>query len=320
MNAGVDHARPRSGKPGGDPVEQPRAVGGEDRHPGRAVLLALDGDAWSQNADPRFGSGNLASVGGKPFGRFGDPVAVGKSSGMGAGRARLPPEFGCKRGLAGDHLLGPAALHMPEPKPFLGEVEQGADEPPFPFGPDPRPDRPDVDHGQDQEQPKPLGAGDGRDEIVDRLGIGEVALERGPAEQQMVAHQPRDGLGLGRIEPEARAEPKRDFRAQLAVIAAATLGDIVEQHRSVERPARSELAEQRGRQRVVLGQLTAFDLGKQADRPDGVLIDGVVMVHVELHLGDDPAEVGNEAAEHAGLVHPAKQQLGPLAVGEHVEE
>ncbi len=39
-----------------------------------------------------------------------------------------------------------------------------------------------------------------------------------------------------------------------------------------------------------------------------MLVHRIVMIHVELHHRDDLAEFGNEAAEHAGLVHPAQDQ------------
>ena len=45
-----------------------------------------------------------------------------------------------------------------------------------------------------------------------------------------------------------------------------------------------------------------------------------MMVHVELHLGDDAAEVGNEAAEYARLVHPAQHLLGMVQRGQHFHE
>ena len=97
------------------------------------------------------------------------------------------------------------------------------------------------------------------------------------------------------------------------MVAAAALGDVVQQHRDVEHPARGDLLEQRGRQRMVVGELAALDPRQQADRADRMLVDRIMMVHVELHLRDDPAEVGNEAAEHAGLVHPAQHQSGLVA-------
>ena len=67
-------------------------------------------------------------------------------------------------------------------------------------------------------------------------------------------------------------------------------------------------------------QFALLDPRQQPDRADGVLIDGVVVVHVVLHLRDDPAEVGHEAPEHPGLVHPAQHRLGVALRGQHLEE
>ena len=71
---------------------------------------------------------------------------------------------------------------------------------------------------------------------------------------------------------------------------------------------------------MVVGQLAALDPRQQADRPDRMLVDRIMVIHVELHLGDDPAEVGHEAAENAGFVHPAKDKVGLGTRGQHIEE
>ena len=71
---------------------------------------------------------------------------------------------------------------------------------------------------------------------------------------------------------------------------------------------------------MILGQLAAFDPRQQSDRADRMFIDGVVMVHIELHLRDDAAEIGHEAPEHARLVHPAQHGFGVARRREHVEE
>ena len=60
---------------------------------------------------------------------------------------------------------------------------------------------------------------------------------------------------------------------------------------------------------MIVGQLATLDRRQQPDGADRMLVDGVVVVHVELHLGDDAAEVGDEAAEHARLVHPAQHDV-----------
>ena len=137
--------------------------------------------------------------------RLGEPVAVGQPPGMGARRARLPAERVGELLLAMLHQLGPAVLLVAEPKPLFGGLEQRPQQGPLPVVPHARADRADVDDGQDQQQPQPLRALHLVDEILDRLGVGEVALERGRRQQQMIAHQPRDGLGLGWVEAEARA-------------------------------------------------------------------------------------------------------------------
>ena len=143
-------------------------------------------------------------------------------------------------------------LLVAEPKPLLGRLEQGPQQRPLPLVPHARADGADVDHGQDQQQPQPLRALHLADEILDRLGVGEVALERGRRQQEMIADQPRHGLGLGRIEPEARAELERDLGADHAVVAAAALGDVVQQDRDIEHAARRDLLlNDRGRQRVI---------------------------------------------------------------------
>src|SRR3546814_15774868 len=51
-----------------------------------------------------------------------------------------------------------------------------------------------------------------------------------------------------------------------------------------------------------------------------LLVDRIMMIHVELHLRDDAAEIGNEAAEHPRLVHPAQHRFGIARGRQNVEE
>src|SRR3546814_17458421 len=88
-----------------------------------------------------------------------------------------------------------------------------------------------------------------------------------------------------------------------------SLGDIVEQHRDIERPARGDLLDDRRRDRMVGPELAALNLRHETDRADRMLVDRIMMVHVELHLRDDAPEVRNETAEHAGLVHPEQHRF-----------
>ena len=69
-----------------------------------------------------------------------------------------------------------------------------------------------------------------------------------------------------------------------------------------------------------LGGDAVLDVGQHADGADQVLVHGVVVVHVELHHRHDLAEVGHEAAEHAGLVHAPQRRLGALVGAQHLQE
>ncbi len=94
------------------------------------------------------------------------------------------------------------------------------------------------------------------------------------------------------------------------MIAAAALGDVVQQHRKIERAARIDGREERGRERHLFLDHAMLDIREDADREQRMLVDRIGVIHVVLHLRDDAAEIGDEAAEHAGLVHPAQRDLG----------
>ena len=63
-----------------------------------------------------------------------------------------------------------------------------------------------------------------------------------------------------------------------------------------------------------------LDVAQPADGAQQVLVDRVMMIHRELHHPDDPAEIGNEPAKHAGLVHPAQRRLRRAARGQDFQE
>ncbi len=207
-----------------------------------------------------------------------------------------------------------------EPQLLFGQFVEIGEQLALPAVPDSRPDRADVDHGQHQQLAQPLEALHLGNEVEDRLRVGQVALERRSAHQQVMTHQPGDQRGFFLAQAEARAQLLGDFGPEHRVIAATALGDVVQQRGDVERAAAGELRDHLGRDRVVLGQLAALDLGEQPDRADGVLVDRVVVIHVELHLRADAAKVGHEPAEHAGLVHPAQDGFRVLAAGQQGEE
>ena len=61
-----------------------------------------------------------------------------------------------------------------------------------------------------------------------------------------------------------------------------------------------------------------FDLGEVSNRAQDMLIDRVVMIHVELHERDDAAEFRDEAPENAGFVHEPQHDFGLVARRQYV--
>ena len=95
------------------------------------------------------------------------------------------------------------------------------------------------------------------------------------------------------------------------------LGDIVQEQRDVKQLPVPRL----DRPHQVVGELgilgaAGIDVGEHADAAQEMLVNGVVVVHVELHHRDDAAEGAHEAAEHAGLVHPPQHGLGVVLRGQ----
>ena len=136
----------------------------------------------------------------------------------------------------------------------------------------------------------------------------------------MIAHQPGHCFGLGGAEAEAGPELHRHIGAQYGMVAATPLGDVVQQHREIEDRPRQDLVHHVGRQRMVFLERARFDLREDSDGADRVLVDRVGVIHVVLRLRDHPAEIGHEAAEHAGLVEAPQRRLRIVARRQHLHE
>ena len=317
MDAGIDDVAAGQMDPAGDPVEQPRMVGrdyGHQRRPTRGVIFGVDVERLA------LGPVELGQVHRDDIVRLGDPVGVVELLGIFADQLAVRSHPLGHHTLLGRDPLDPAALDMAQPQAFFGGFVKLMDQLALPAIPHPRPDRANIDDGQHCQQPQPLNGLDLGDKIGDRFPVSQIAFEGDCAHQQMVAHQPGDQVAFLFGHSEPRAQFERHFCTEHRMIAAPPFGDIVEQDRDIERAALGDLVDDRAGQRVVGLHVTLFDLGHQPDRADGVLVDRIVVVHVELHLGVDPAEIGHEPAEHPGFVEPAQRRFGIIAAGQQVHE
>ena len=89
----------------------------------------------------------------------------------------------------------------------------------------------------------------------------------------------------------------------VGVVAAAALGDVVEERGDVQQPAALEAAHQLAAQRILVRELGHGEAPQVAHHHQDVLVDGVDVEQVVLHLADDAAERRQVAAEDAVLVH-----------------
>ena len=105
------------------------------------------------------------------------------------------------------------ARHVLAPEQGGDLIVEGAHQLTLPAVPHPRPHRPDVGDGQDQQHPQPLGVADQFGEGADGGGVAEVALLGVVAERQMAAHQPDHQFDPAGIDAEPLAgSPGRRWR------------------------------------------------------------------------------------------------------------
>ncbi len=136
----------------------------------------------------------------------------------------------------------------------------------------------------------------------------------------MLLDQPGDGLGFGFAEPQARAQFERDLRTQFGMIPAPAFRNVVDEDGQVKHPSGQHLVNDLHRQGVILGEAAVFNLGQNSDRLDGVLVDGIDVIHVVLHLRHHTTELGQELTQNTGFIHAAQGNVGGFWRGQHFNE
>jgi hypothetical protein len=202
----------------------------------------------------------------------------------------------------------------------LGLPEQIAKQLSLPAVPDPGPDGANVADGQREQKPEPLERLNLGRERLGRSRVRKIAALRHVRHRQMLFDQPGDAVRIRGGKAKARAQAARDLGAGDRMVLAAAFGDIVQESGDVERRTMTDVGQDLAEQRMVLVEPPGFDLAQYSDRAQQVLVDGVMMVHRELHHPDHSAEIRNETPEHARFVHASKRRLGRAAGGEDFQK
>ena len=146
--------------------------------------------------------------------------------------------------------------------------------------------------------------------------VGDVAFLGHVRHQQVIAHQPFDGVGFILFKPKARRDLAHHLCAENGVIFGVALGDVVQQQRHIEHPPIDPVFQDRRGDGQVLDQFALFDHGQLRDALDDVFVHRVRVVHIELHHRHDVFEFGNKRGQYAQFVHPTQRPFR-IAVFQH---
>ena len=120
---------------------------------------------------------------------------------------------------------------------------------------------------------------------------------------QVVLHQPGHQARVVARQSLFEAESLGVHGAELRVVAAAALGDVVEQRREVGDFELGQLLHDRRELRQLVVVLRQREAPQVAEHEQRVRVDGVGVEQVVLHAADDAAEGRDVAAEHAVGIH-----------------
>src|SRR4030095_9290875 len=104
------------------------------------------------------------------------------------------------------------------------------------------------------------------------------------------------------------------------MVAAATLGDIVEQAGEVENLPAREVGNEPRAERIFVRMLRLGETAQVADDHQNVLVHRIHVEEVMLHLADNAAKSGKLIAENAVLVHPPQLVRLAARLAEDLQE
>jgi hypothetical protein len=183
----------------------------------------------------------------------------------------------------------------------------------LPRVPDLRAGAANVGHRQQVQRREITFVADLLGERLDHVGLGQVFFLRDARHGQVLLDQELDQLRVFAIDTMVAAKTPRFLGPEFGMVAAATLGHVMEQCGNVQHPGFVEGRRQLRTERVFVCMFRNEKAAHIAQHHDDVLIDRVHVEQVVLHLPDDAPEHPQVTPQHAGLVHQP-ERVG-LALG-----
>lgn len=178
----------------------------------------------------------------------------------------------------------------------------------------------DVGHGQQVQRREVALVAHAAREGADHLGVAQVLLLRHLAHHQVLGDQELDQLRVFARDAVLLAEARHVARAQRGMVAAAALGDVVEQRGHVQQPGLVPAGRELRAERVLVGVLGDEEAPHVAQHHQDVLVDRVDVEQVVLHLPHDAAEHAQVAPQHRGLVHQPEGMRDAVGLLQHPHE
>src|SRR5262249_8568637 len=150
--------------------------------------------------------------------------------------------------------------------------------------------------------------------------VRNITPLRDVAHEEVTTYQPRHGRGVGVRQSPAQTERLRNSGADFRMIARQAFADVMEKCGAIKCFPRLYTMDKFAGKRVVVHQIATFERGHIADGPDQVLVDRIMMIHVELHPRHRMREWRHEGCEGAGFVHPPQRPLWIVPRTQYLEE
>ena len=184
----------------------------------------------------------------------------------------------------------------------------------LPGVPDPGAGAADVGHREQIQGREPTGGLHPLGELRNHLGVGQIAFLGGHRHGEVLTHQKAQQPLVVAGDAVGTAEAQHVALAQLRVVAAAPLGDVMKEGRHDQQPGRLEIAHQLAAERVLVHVLGHHEAAQVAHHHQRVLVDRIDVEEVVLHPAHDVSEGGEIASQHRPLVHQP-QRVGDAGRG-----
>ena len=173
----------------------------------------------------------------------------------------------------------------------------------LPGVPDPGAGAADVGDRKQIQGREPTGGLHPLGELRNHLGVGQIAFLGGHRHGEVLAHQKAQEPLVVARDAVGTAEAQHVALAQLRVVAAAPLGDVMKEGRHDQQPGRLEIAHQLAAEGVLVHVLGHHEAAQVAHHHQRVLVDRVDVEEVMLHAAHDVPEGRKIAPQHRPLVH-----------------